>query len=141
MRSIKEAVSNALTRFKPRPRFDMLRWPLARPAWGVLAGEVREETDRITVRIEVPGMETSDFDVHVLGRKLIVRGEKRSESGSEAGHYRMLECAYGTFERVIDLPAEVLADKVKARYRRGVLDIDLPKAKRSEPSRIEVEVH
>jgi len=144
MRSIKEAVANALTRFKPRERphrFDLQRFPQAGPAWGLLAGEVHEDADRITVRLEVPGMETEDFDVQVLGLKLIVRGEKRSENRSESGHYRMLECAYGTFERVIDLPAEVRADQVKAKYRRGVLHIELPKARRSEPRRVEVKAH
>ena len=143
MRRLKEVVSNALTRFKPRAGqpFDATRFPEAGPAWGLLAGDVHEQTDRVTVRLEVPGMDSKDFDIHVLGRKLIVRGEKRSERRSGSGEYRLLECAYGAFERVIDLPADVVPDKVKANYRRGVLDIELPKARPSEPRRIDVKVH
>jgi HSP20 family protein len=144
MKSIRELVSNAVTRFKPAAAahpFEKLQFPEAGPAWGLLAGEVHEEDDRITVRLEVPGMETKDFDVRVEGRRLLVRGEKRSEKRSGSGRYSLLECAYGSFERAIDLPAAVLADKVKANYRRGVLDIELPKAQRSEPKRIQVKVH
>jgi HSP20 family protein len=144
MKGIKELVSNAITRFNPRhdKRSPARTWlPEAGPAWGLLAGEVHEEAERITVRIEVPGMESADFDVQVLGRKLVVRGEKRAEERSRSGSYTMLECAYGAFERVIDLPAEVVADKVRATYRRGVLRIELPKARRSEPRSIQVKVH
>lgn len=141
---IKEALSNALTRFIAHDRtgaVDWLRVAEAGPMWGLLAGEVHEAADHISVRLEVPGMETSDFNVHVLGLKLVVRGEKRSEQRTDSGHFRMSERAYGSFERVIDLPAEVLPDKVKAKYRRGVLHIELPKAQRSEPRRIKVKVH
>jgi HSP20 family protein len=143
MKSIKELVSNAVTRFRPAPAhpFEKQRFPEAGPAWGLLAGDVHEEADRITVRLEVPGMEAKDFDVRVEGRRLVVSGEKRSEKRSGNGRYSLLECAYGSFERAIELPAEVLADKVKANYRRGVLDIELPKAQRSEPKRIDVKVH
>ena len=145
MKAIKELVSNAITRFRPRQdnrRKPARPWlPEAGPAWGLLAGEIHEEADRITVRLEVPGMESADFDVRVLGRKLVVRGEKRAEERSQSGSYSMLECAYGVFERVIDLPAEVLAEKVCATYRRGVLRIELSKARCSEPRRIQVKVN
>jgi len=143
MKAIKELVSNAITRFKPQAahRFDAARLPEAGPAWGLLAGDVVEDADRIHVRLEVPGMESKDFDIRVEGRRLAVSGEKRSTTRSGSGSYRMLECAYGTFERTIDLPAAVHADKVKAVYRQGVLHIELPKAERSEPRRIEVKVH
>jgi HSP20 family protein len=143
MKAIKELVSNAITRFKPHPheRFDAPRFPEAGPAWGLLAGDVVEEADRVHVRLEVPGMESKDFDIRVEGRRLVVRGEKRSSKRSGSGHYRMLECAYGSFERVLELPAAVQADQVKASYRQGVLHVELPKVERSEPRRIEVRVH
>jgi HSP20 family protein len=144
MKSIRELVSNAVTRFRPAAPahpYEKQRLPEAGPAWGLLPGEVREEADRIIVRVEVPGMDAKDFDVRVEGRRLVVSGEKRSEKRSGRTRYSLLECAYGRFERAIELPAAVLADKVRANYRRGVLDIELPKAQRSEPARIHVKVH
>jgi HSP20 family protein len=86
-------------------------------------------------------MDSKDFDVRVEGRRLVVSGEKRSETRSHAGHFRTLECAYGSFERTLELPADVLADKVKANYRKGVLLVELPKAQQSPPRRLEVKVH
>jgi HSP20 family protein len=143
MKGIRELVSNAITRFKPREpahRFDPARLPEAGPAWGLLAVEVHEDVDRVTVRMEVPGMDSKDFDIRVVDRRLVVSGEKRSEKRSGNGRYSLLECAYGSFERAIDLPAAVKPDQVKAKYRNGVLQIELPKAERSQPRRIEVKV-
>lgn len=58
---------------------------------------------------------------------LIVRGEKRSESEEQTrGRYRR-ECYYGSFDRRIPLPAEVDPDQARAKFRKGVLTVTLPK--------------
>lgn len=46
--------------------------------WGLLPAEVLEENDRITIDIEIPGMEAEDFEIQILEKQLIVRGEKRN---------------------------------------------------------------
>ncbi|RMG28981.1 MAG: Hsp20/alpha crystallin family protein, partial [Gammaproteobacteria bacterium] len=104
-----------------------------------LPAEVRESDDRVEVRLEVPGMEAADFDIAVLGNALHVRGVKRVETESVQGRYHVLECAYGEFERVIPLPAEVDEARAQARYRRGVLHLRLPKLHRGPQVRIPVE--
>ena len=52
-----------------------------------------------------------------------------------------MECAYGSFHRAIPLPAPVQPDRAKARYRNGVLRIELPKAEGAGSRRIDIEVH
>jgi HSP20 family protein len=99
---------------------------------------VREEDTQVVVRLEAPGMEREDFDISVVqGRTLVVRGEKRVEREESRGRYHVIESAFGLFERVIALPVEVSDDGARARYRRGVLTVTLPKAG-SESRRIEV---
>ncbi|GAB4362527.1 MAG: hypothetical protein Kow006_33860 [Gammaproteobacteria bacterium] len=108
--------------------------------WGVLASEVYDDDEKIVVRVEAPGMEKSDFDLQVLDNYLLVRGEKQLERESTEGEYRITECAYGRFERAIPLPAEVEADKARAKYRKGVLRIELPKSSRGQRKRLEIEI-
>lgn len=118
-------------------------FPLSSPHWGLLAGEVFEDRDKVVVRLEAPGMDVKDFDLEVVGDTLRLSGEKRSMRESGEGAWRMTECAYGRFERSIRLPAEVRVDKAKATYRRGILRIELPKVKPREPAktRVKVKVH
>lgn len=106
-----------------------------------MAGEVFENDHKIVVRIEVPGLERGDFDLEVRDDLLIVRGEKRFQRESRAGGYRLMECAYGSFHRAIPLSAPVQPDQAKARYRNGVLRIELPKAEGAGNRRIDIEVH
>ena len=51
-----------------------------------------------------------------------------------------VERVYGQFERMIQLPIAVQADKVKATYRDGVLEVTLPKAEEVKPRAIKVDI-
>ena len=102
-------------------------------AWAMIGGDVFEDDRRVMVRLEVPGMERKDFHIEVLDDTLTVRGEKRFERESTEGRWRMLQCAYGSFQRTFALPAAVQADAAKASYRNGVLRIELRKLKPQAP--------
>jgi HSP20 family protein len=93
----------------------------------MLGGEVFEDEQRIVVRLEVPGMEKSDLDIQVEDDQLVVAGEKRFERESTEGRWHTLQCAYGSFRRVIPLPAPVKSEEARASYRNGVLRVELPK--------------
>ena len=55
--------------------------------WGLIPSEVIEEEQNLLVRLEIPGMERSDFDLEVVGDILVVRGEKRVRGQRETGRY------------------------------------------------------
>jgi len=97
------------------------------PRWGLLAGEVEEMDKEIIVRVEVPGMEKDDFSITVEGNLLYLSGEKRYERESRDSTYHVMERAYGSFHRSIQLPHNVDADRAQASYKNGVLSIRLPK--------------
>ncbi len=139
---LRERASRALTRFTPVRRGGV-ESPADQAAlhgarWSLLAAEIEEHGDELVVRLEVPGMERDDFDISVVDDHLVVRGEKRAEREQRDGRFYIMECAYGAFERVIPLPAPVDESRAKARYRRGVLTVTLPKTERARSRRIEV---
>lgn len=141
-RRLRQQAAGALTRFRPGEKHPAPSTDLALPStgWALLAGDVFEDDKKLSVRLEVPGMEKEDLDIEIIDDNLIVRGEKRIERESEEGRYRVLQCAYGRFDRVVPLPEPVLADQAKASYRNGVLKIDLPKAQPGSSSRVEIKV-
>lgn len=134
--------AGAITRFTPgKPGGSDAREIAVRSTgWGILASEVFDGDDKITVRLEAPGMEKGDFDVQVTEGYLVIRGRKQMERERTAGRYHVVECAYGSFERAIPLPDEVETDKVSASYKRGILRVELPKSTNRHRKRIQVKV-
>ncbi len=106
--------------------------------WSVLAAEVKDYDDKVSVHLEVPGMEANDFDIKVIGTTLYVSGEKRANREQTRGDYHVMETAYGHFERAVSLPAGVDEGKATAKYKRGVLQITLPKLTPSKRKRIKI---
>ena len=129
---LRHSAASALTRFKPTGASNV---PAAdddddtgATRWAMLGGDVFEADDRVVVRLEAPGMEKGDFDITVHDDVLLVRGEKRFEREHSDGRWRVLQCAYGAFQRRIALPHPVVADQAQPVYRQGVLKVTLPKA-------------
>jgi HSP20 family protein len=144
---LRQSASNALTGFKPGEHTnlptkgevdDMFYIPSG--TWSMLGGNVFEDNQRVVVQLEVPGLDKEDMDIEVRGSTLFVQGEKRFERESSQGRYRVLQCAYGAFQRTVPLPAEVIADQARATYRNGVLRVELPKVNFGEPRRHTVKV-
>lgn len=143
-RALMARAGQALTRFSPARSADALetaeeRIALQAPRWGLLAAEVRDEPQRVVVRIEAPGMSEEDFDIEVHKDALVVRGEKRVQREESQGDFFVMECAYGSFERAIALPAVVDDERAKATYRRGVLRIELAKRAAARVRRVRVD--
>jgi HSP20 family protein len=142
---LRERAGQAITRFKPISKggeLDTLEDQIVRSSadWALLASDVCEDETDVTVRLEVPGMSREDFDIDVLEDYLVVRGEKHVQREQQQGRYHVMQCAYGSFERLIPLPVDVDKDGARARYNRGVLIITLPKHKRLKNRRIEVDL-
>ena len=143
-RQLRQRATHALTHFKPLNRKGELETAedifLQRSSrWALLAADVSETDTQVNVRLEVPGLEADNFDIHVVGNLLLVRGEKRIQQESTEGRFHVMECAYGSFERAVPLPADVDENTAKAHYRRGVLHIKLPKKAAAGSRRIEIQ--
>lgn len=93
----------------------------------VPAVEMTETQKTYKLSVEVPGMEAPDIDMHVDGNMLVISGEKKEEREDEEKGYSYSERSYGAFERRLDLPAGADAQNIKARVRKGVLQITIPK--------------
>ena len=107
----------------------------------VPALDVEETTDAFEVRVDLPGLSKDEVKVSITDGVLSIAGERRRsrEHDSDNPNLRRTERIYGAFERRIELDAPVRADKVKATYRDGVLDVHVPKAEGARVHQIEVQ--
>jgi len=104
------------------------------------AVDVYEDEHKVTLKIEVAGIDEKDIDVQVENNVLTVHGERKMEKDEKEENYRRVERQYGSFTRTFTLPPTVDAEHVSANYDKGVLKIDLPKKAEAKPKQIKVNV-
>jgi len=131
--------SNALTHFGGDKSEGENDQNLARQSgWGLLSADVYDEEDKLTVKLEAPGMTADNFDINITNSTLIVSGEKCIERNRTSGEYRIMERVYGRFSRAIPLDYEVDVDSASASYKHGVLTISVEKKPDQHKRRITV---
>ncbi len=91
--------------------------------------DVYQTENEVVATAELPGIQAKDdIDLRIDSDKLTIRGEiKRSQDFKEE-HSVYNERYYGTFTRVIQLPARVKPDQAQATYKNGVLEIRMVKS-------------
>jgi len=104
------------------------------------AVDMHETKDDLVLTVEVPGVREKDVKVSITGDLLTIRGERRWDEDAKSQQYLHVERVYGQFERMVQLPMAVQAEKVKATYRDGVLQITLPKAEELKPREIKIDI-
>ncbi|MCX7627628.1 MAG: Hsp20/alpha crystallin family protein [Methylophilaceae bacterium] len=133
-RELWHSAAGAITRFVPGDKTNLPdaneieddRFMPTR-TWAMIGGEVFEDETRLVVRLELPGMDKEDIQIEVRSDELRVSGEKRFVREDTHGRWRVMQRAYGSFQRVVPLPCDVLPDASRATYQNGVLRIELTK--------------
>jgi HSP20 family protein len=97
-----------------------------------------ETENEYLVTVDLPGMTRDAIDVELVQGDLWITGERRPESEEAGKTYHRVECAYGTFRRMVRLGDAVDSERVDAEYKEGVLRITVPKVEAAKPHRIEI---
>jgi len=101
---------------------------------------VEENDNEWLISAELPGVEKEDVKVNFQDNVLTVSGEKKFEKEDKNKNYHRVERSYGKFSRSLNINSAVLAEKIDASYKDGVLNIILPKAEEAKPKLIDVKV-
>lgn len=95
--------------------------------------DVYETEASFIVRVEVAGMQASDFTINAEDNFLIVSGVRVEHPERRA--YRQMEIRFGEFSTAVEVPLGVDVNKADADYKDGFLTILLPKIK---PTNIDI---
>jgi len=106
----------------------------------VPAVDIYEDAQKVTLKLEVPGMEEKDLDVRVENHTLTVKGERKLEKEEKEENFHRIERRYGSFYRAFTLPSTVDTENVGASYKAGVLKLELKKKPEAQPRQIKVNV-
>jgi len=94
--------------------------------------------DTAVVTTELPGVDAKSIDISVVGRSLTLRGSREPEALKENESYHRRERWRGEFTKTIELPFDIETSKVEAKFSRGTLYINLPRAETDKPRKINV---
>jgi HSP20 family protein len=139
-RELSHLLGDALGAAAPRPA---QRW--------TPAIDIAERADGYMLAVEIPGVDPSSLDITFDNHRLTIRGAKTasfattegengtaSSNGTGAFKAIAVERLSGAFERVLTLPDDVDAERIEAKYDRGILWITVPKAESAKPRKIRI---
>ena len=137
MSSLQERMNRLMSDYRTRSPFG--EEEMAQGAW-IPAVDIYETKESIVLNVELPGVTKDDISLEVKDSTLTIKGEKKLEKNVKEENFHRMERTYGSFTRAFTLPSTVQQDKVKAKFRDGILEIMLPKEEEAKPKQIKVDV-
>jgi HSP20 family protein len=106
----------------------------------VPAADVVVTDENVTVVMDVPGLTADDLEIELVDDALTVRGERTFpyQTNGDQRAWQRLERGYGRFERVLQVPQGLDADRIQAEMADGVLTLRIPMPAARKPQRIEI---
>ncbi|MCB1033186.1 MAG: Hsp20/alpha crystallin family protein [Acidobacteria bacterium] len=102
--------------------------------------DVSQKGRKMTVKVDLPGMVKEDVKVALDNGDLMIEGERKLETVEEEEQYYRCERSHGKFMRRIPLPFDGEPEEIKAKFKDGVLKVELkvPKEVVHETKTIEI---
>ncbi|MGH7801896.1 MAG: Hsp20/alpha crystallin family protein [Thermodesulfobacteriota bacterium] len=104
------------------------------------AVDIYETNDSFVVSADLPGLNKDEIQIDLKDNTLTLKGEKKFEEKVSKDNYIRVERSYGSFVRSFTLPQNVDPEKIKAKYKEGVLEVTIPKKEETKPKQIKVEL-
>lgn len=102
------------------------------------AVNIWEKDGTVVITAELPGIDPEKMDISVSGDTLTIAGTVSTEILAQNEIYLRQERDIGSFKRNIQLPFQVNAQAVEAKYERGILMVTLPKVTEDLPKKIKI---
>lgn len=104
------------------------------------AVDIYEAENGIIVAVELPGVRKENVSVEVKDDVLTLKGERRANPAIKEDSYYLRERLFGPFKRSFTLHQNIQPELIKATFKEGILEIELPKPAQEHPKQITVNV-
>jgi HSP20 family protein len=98
--------------------------------------QLSETKDGYVLQAEVPGVNKEGLTIDLKGNILTFEGRRQVQTVTGTLTYR--ETRPATFRRVFELDPVIDTERISARIEQGVLTLQLPKADKAKPRKIDV---
>lgn len=100
--------------------------------------DIEETENSYIVRAEVPGIDKNNLKIAVDENGISISGEKKQERKSQNKNYYRAEISYGKFKRYIPFPKKINPDAATAKYKNGIVEIEIPKVEKTNLKELEI---
>ncbi len=104
------------------------------------AADIYETKNAVMIDIELAGLKKEDVNVEVNDNLLSIRGERKFENEENEDNYYVRERFLGKFYRAFTLPMDVATEKISAKFKDGILTLEIPRSEIKKPKKIDVAV-
>jgi HSP20 family protein len=105
------------------------------------AVDISETPKEYIIKAEMPGLKKEEVKVSVQNGVLTISGERKSETERKDEKYHRVERSYGSFMRSFALPEDVVAERVTAESKDGILTVCVPRSEAPKPKSVEIKVN
>ncbi|MGD2269538.1 MAG: Hsp20/alpha crystallin family protein [Desulfobacterales bacterium] len=120
---------------RPRDQEDDLSLCAWRPAV-----DIYETENGLVLKAELPGIKKEDVSVEIKDNILTLKGDRTADKEISEDNYFRRERCFGSFQRSFNLEHNVQPDKIKAKFKNGILEVEIPKPEQEKPKKITVDV-
>jgi len=103
--------------------------------------DIEESELSFYITVEIPGISKKDINVSLHDNRLTISGERKinSESNNDNFHYK--EIGNGKFKRSFNLPESIDKNKIQAKFKDGLLSIELSKYEIIKPKEKTIKIN
>jgi HSP20 family protein len=102
--------------------------------------DIYETGQGIIVAVDLPGVSKEDVAVEVKDNVLTISGQRLADPAIQATNYYRRERICGKFHRAFTLHATVQPEEINAKFKNGVLAVEIPKPEEDKPRQISVDI-
>jgi len=104
------------------------------------AVDIYETETGVILAVELPGVGKKNVAVEVKDNILTLKGERLSKPEIKEENYYRQERCYGSFQRSFTLHHNIQPNLIKATFKDGMLEIEIPRPEEEQPKQITVNV-
>ncbi len=112
---------------------------LALSSWKPVV-DIFDRQDSIVIHAELPGITKEDVSIEIKENVLTLKGERSETKEVSEDKYFRKERSFGSFYRAFTLPSTINPDSIKATFKDGVLEIEIPKPEEQKPKQVQIKI-
>lgn len=101
--------------------------------------DIIDKEDRYILQAELPGFKKEEIQIELNDKYLTIHAEHKEEIKKEEDNFVKHERRWGSFSRSFDV-SDIDTDKIKAQYKDGILEMEMPKAEEKLPESKRIEI-